>query len=65
MSFARPIRIPSKPVSSFHSKKNAIEAALRQISQEARLTETSRRTPFKPTSEKPTPCPKKSPGHIL
>ena len=55
MSFARPIKIPSKPFSSPHSKKNALETALRRISQEARQSETLRSTSAEPAPKKTEP----------
>lgn len=52
MSFARPIRIPSKRMSLFDSQKSVLVAAMGKASEETRQSETLRSTsPPKPTAE--------------
>ena len=51
MSFARLIRIPSKPISLSDSQKNALAAAMREVSQEARQGEPLRYASPEPAAE--------------
>ena len=51
MSFARPIRIPSKLISLSDTQKDALAAAMRDASQEARPSETLRCKSLQPTTE--------------
>ena len=51
MSFARPIRIPSKPISLSDTQKNVLAAAMREAGDEARQGETMRGVSLKPTAE--------------
>ena len=51
MSFARPIRIPSKSISLSDTQKNALVAAMGEASREVRRSETLRSTSPEPAAE--------------
>ena len=51
MSFARLIKIPSKPISLSDSQKNALAAAMAEASQEARQSEPLHFTLLEPAAE--------------
>ena len=51
MSFARPIRIPSNPISLSDSQKNALAAAMGEVRQETRQSEPLRFTLSEPAAE--------------